>query len=218
MGLSGKVTALKVHPRNARRIQVYLDGKHALTLSHSLAARLEVGQVLDQTALDGLIAAEEEERAYQWALRMLGRRLYSEAELREKLARKQTPGDVIDRAIARLIDQGLIDDVAFAKAWVENRETYRPRAARALRAELRRKGVGLDAIEAALEGFDEVSAAAKAAAKAWRKYRSLPEGVARHRLMAYLSRRGFHYGVCKTIVEQAMQGRLAPLEESEVGE
>jgi len=214
--MAGAVTDLKVHPRRADKIRVYLDGRHALTVSRLLASRLRVGQALSDEELEGLAAAEAEEQAYQRALRFLGRRPHSEAELREKLAKRQTPVDAVERVIARLKDHALIDDVTFAKAWVENRETYRPRAAKALRAELRRKGVATQAIQAALEDFDEASAAAKAAAKAWRKYQSLPEPVARRRLMDYLSRRGFGYGLCRTIVEKALRGTLAPPDESEV--
>jgi len=214
--LVGAVTALKTHPRKADKIQVYLDGRYALTLSRLLASRLRVGQTLSDEELEQLVAAEAEEQAYQRALRFLGRRPHSEVELREKLTKGQAPEDAIERVIARLKDRALIDDVAFAKAWVENREMYRPRAAKALRAELRRKGIAAQAIQAALEDFDETSAAAKAAAKAWRKYRGLPEPVARRRLTGYLSRRGFNYRLCKTIVEKALRGALTPPDESEV--
>ena len=48
-----------------------------------------------------------------------------------QFVREQIAGDVIDRVIARLTEAGLLNDAAFAKYWVENRETFRPRAGRA---------------------------------------------------------------------------------------
>ena len=70
--------------------------------------------------------------------------------------------EAIDEAIARLAESGLVDDAAFAQYWVENREEFRPRAGRALRFELRRKGLADSDINAAIGAVDENESAYRA--------------------------------------------------------
>jgi regulatory protein len=86
------------------------------------------------------------------AARFLEARPRSETEVRRRLRDAGYREDLVEGAIARLLDLGMLDDVAFARAWVESRDRARPRGARALRDELRRKGVPGEAIEAALAG------------------------------------------------------------------
>lgn len=84
------------------------------------------------------------------AARLLGARPRSVAEVRRRLVGAGYRADLAERAIDRLVDLGILDDVAFAAAWVESRDRARPRGARALRTELRRKGVAPEAVEAVL--------------------------------------------------------------------
>ena len=93
-----------------------------------------------------------------------------ERELRLKLNRKKLDDDVLEAVVQRMKEHGWIDDHAFAEAWVENRRVFRPRGARALRSELRGKGVTSEAIEAVLEGYDEDAAAYDAGVKAARRW------------------------------------------------
>jgi regulatory protein len=119
-----------------------------------------------------------------------------------RFERDEVPEEVIEEVIGRLREQGLVDDRAFAEAWVENRQAFRPRSARALRYELRKKGVEREHIEAALQGFSDEAAAIKAADKAARRYQHLSEKLFRRRLAGYLARRGFRYGTVSPIVDQ----------------
>src|SRR5439155_26343498 len=88
-----------------------------------------------------IAGAEGADKALQAALRFIESRPRSAAEIRERLRRKAFEPNAIEAAIGRLSDLGLVDDAAFARFWIENRQTCRPRGASALREELRRKGV-----------------------------------------------------------------------------
>lgn len=84
------------------------------------------------------------------AARFLEVRPRSEAEVRRRLRDAGYRADLVAGALERLVELGYLDDAAFARAWVESRDRAHPRGARALRDELRRKGVATDDIEAAL--------------------------------------------------------------------
>lgn len=75
------------------------------------------------------------------ALRFLQARQRSTAEVRRRLLTHGYRADLVDGAIERLAELGMLDDEAFAKAWVESRDRARPRGERALRSELARKGI-----------------------------------------------------------------------------
>ena len=66
----------------------------------------------------------------------------------------------MEGAIERLTELGFLDDEAFARAWLESRDRARPRGERALKFELRRKGVAQGVVEAALDERREAAAAA----------------------------------------------------------
>jgi regulatory protein len=75
------------------------------------------------------------------ALRVLESRARSASEVRGRLVRHGYRPDLVEGCIARLTELGMLDDAAFAQAWVESRDRARPRGERALRTELRLKGI-----------------------------------------------------------------------------
>ncbi len=214
--VDGVITALKRDTRRRGKVVVHLDGRPAFTLTRSLAAELQPGQRLDEPAVERLREAERREIGYQQAMRLIAQRPRSEHEIAIRL-RKHGLGEQDLRAVlGQLQDRGYLDDEAFARAWIENRMAFRPRGARALRAELRRKGVDSETIDAALEDFDELAAAEAASLKGMRKYASLDGATFRRRLMAYLSRRGFSYSMISPLVERNWREIAVQNEESEV--
>ena len=88
------------------------------------------------------------------ALRFLEARQRSAAEVRRRLLLHGYRADLVDGAIGRLLDLAIIDDAAFAHAWVESRDRARPRGERALRRELAAKGVDRETVDGAIEERD----------------------------------------------------------------
>lgn len=81
------------------------------------------------------------------ALRFLEARPRSAAEVRRRLLLHGYRADLVEGSIERLTELGMIDDAAFARAWVESRDRARPRGERALRQELRTKGIDREVID-----------------------------------------------------------------------
>ncbi len=201
--MAPKITAITAQKRHPQRVNIYLDGEFAFGLARIVAAWLQVGQELSEEEIARLRAADAREQAYQRALRYLGYRPRTEAELRRYLRRREVAEDDIAAVLERLRDLGLVNDHDFARAWVDDRTAFHPRGRRALRAEMRRKGLPEDAIEQALESVDEAALAAEAARKGLRRYGNLPWPAFRQKMSAYLARRGFPYAIVREVVREA---------------
>lgn len=197
-----KVTALEVQKRNKERVNVYLDGEFAFGLDIMAAAALRRGQELSKAEIDQMQAQDEVSKAVERALRFLSYRPRSVGEVRRNLAKKPYPEPVIDAAIERVIRLGYLDDAAFANFWVENRDTFKPLSPRALRYELRQKGVADEHIAAALADVDDHDAAYRAAQGRVRRYQHKSREEFRQKLGAFLQRRGFNYGTIRDVLEQ----------------
>jgi regulatory protein len=192
---AGKITALRAQAKDPQRVNVFVDGEFAIGISLTTITKtgLHVGKQLSAEEFAKLEQTESGDKAYLAALRFLEARPRSIAEVRARLGRKDFAPEAIDAAIARLADLELLDDTAFARYWVENRQAYRPRGAGALRDELRRKGIDADVTsevlnDDALTG-DESASAWGLARGALRKYASSQDRNAFTRRMgSYLQR------------------------------
>ncbi len=201
-----KVTAIRAG-RKGKRVNVFLDGKFAFSLEAEVALKenLQVGQELSEDKIEALTGADLFQRCLNAAFRYLGYRPRSEAELRERLKRRGFEAGNVEATLVRLRELGLVDDLAFAEFWKDNRESFRPRSRWLTTLELRQKGVANDIIDQVVADVDDEDNAYRAAQS---RARSLPgsdyQGF-RHRLGEYLKRRGFGYRVITNTVERLWQ-------------
>jgi regulatory protein len=200
------VTAIQVQKKNPNRVNIYLDEEFAFGLSRITAAWLTVGQSLSEERIATLQAEDAREAALQRALHFLSYRARSADEVRRNLLRHEFAEDVIAETLSRLERSGLIGDDQFARAWVENRNTFRPRSRRALSMELRQKGLSDEVIHSALaDSGDENALALEAARKYGRRLQGLDWREFRTRLGGHLGRRGFGYDVISTATRALWQ-------------
>lgn len=178
---------------------MYLDGTFAFGLAAITAVSLRVGQTLTQDQIDHLKGSDLEEKAKEVALRFIEYRPRSTAETRQHLLKKEYPEDVVERVIERLATVELLNDAAFARYWVEQRQTFKPRSQLAIQQELRQKGLDRQTIDAALETVDESAAAAKAAEAKARRWQNLPQEEFFKKVGSFLQRRGFSYEIVKEV-------------------
>ena len=197
----GKITALTRQKRNPDRINVYLDGEFAFGLAAITAVSLRIDQILTPAEIERLQGSDLEEKAKNVALGFIEYRPRSIAETRQHLRKKEYPEAVVERVVERLEAVDLLNDAAFARYWVEQRETFKPRSKRALQHELRQKGVDRTLIEDAVAEVDEIAAATQAAQAKARRWSSLPEPEFRKKLGGFLQRRGFSYSIVREITE-----------------
>jgi regulatory protein len=167
-----------------------------------VAAWLKIGQEVSQEKITSLQAEDARERAYQQALLFLSYRARSESEIRQNLRKHEVPEEVIAQTLDRLRESRLADDGQFARAWVENRNTFRPRSRRALKMELHQKGLSEQAVQSALAGLDEEALAYQAGLKRARRLQALEWSEFRRKLSEFLARRGFPYSVIASVVSR----------------
>jgi regulatory protein len=136
-------------------------------------------------------------RTYSRSLDMLARAPRSARDLRRRLLLKGEPEADVDATIERLTAAGLLDDAAYARAFVRSKVSSQGFSRRRLQQELARRGVARDVADAAIVEVlhdDEVDGSAnieRVARKKLRALQGLDEETQRRRLFAYLARRGY---------------------------
>ncbi len=200
------ITAIEKQKRR-RRANIHLDGRFAFSLSLELIVQavLRVGDDLSPEQIESLRSADERQQAYEAALRLLAYRPRSEEEMAQRLARRGLPPPVVRETMERLRERGLLDDAAFARFWVENRERHSPRSRRLLWQELSAKGIRRDAAREATASVEEEEAALRAAEKRVPRLHGLDQSTFRRRLGDFLLRRGFSYQIVRATVERLWQ-------------
>ncbi|MEU4480105.1 regulatory protein RecX [Micromonospora sp. NPDC023966] len=154
---------------------------------------------------------DEAELAREICLRQLAVRPRTRAELAGALAKRGVSEEVAEQVLDRYDEVGLVDDAAFARAWVSSRHTGRGLARRALANELRQRGVDGEVASEALDELDEETEAETARALVERKLRSSrgePDAVFR-RLVGMLARKGYPAGVAIRAVKDALAAQSA---------
>ena len=198
-----KITAIEPQQKNPQRVNVYLDGEFAFGLACITAGWLKVGLELSEEKITALQAEDANEMAYQKALHFLSYRPRSSAEVRQNLTKRGIPEVLVNETVNRLQRAGLVNDQEFARAWVENRNTFQPRSKTALRMELRRKGLSDEVLQPVLdEQVDEEALAFEAARKYARRLAGLEWLEFRQKLSGFLARRGFSYTTLSPVVSE----------------
>lgn len=149
-----------------------------------------------------------ESRARDIVYRLLAVRARSEAELRQALLRKDIDEDVADVVLRKFVDAGLVDDAEFAESWVQQRHQYQGLGRKALRFELRRKGVDDTVVTEALSGVDDEDEMERARDLVRRKLRSLSSvdnHVKHRRLVGMLARKGYGESLSYRVVREELE-------------
>jgi regulatory protein len=130
-------------------------------------------------------------------------------QLADLLAQRGVPEDAAETVLDRFTEVGLIDDAAFARAWVSSRQAGRGLARRALSAELRAKGVEPEVAAEAVgevDDDDERAAARRLVERRVGSMRRLDRATATRRLMGMLARKGYNGGLAAAVIREALDG------------
>ena len=156
--------------------------------------------------------ADPESVARTILLDQLTGRARSRAELAEKLRKRLVPEEIATRLLDRFEEVGLIDDEAFARSWIESRQSGRGLARRALAQELHRKCVAKEVAQEALAEVDPADEEAAARALVRKKLRSLARHdrtTATRRLVGMLARKGYNSGMAFAVVRSELEAHPA---------
>jgi SOS response regulatory protein OraA/RecX len=200
------VTALRAGRRG--RIAVYVDDTYLCSVSEALLARrrLYKGLDLDESGLETLRQEASTERVLADAHRLLAQRQRSREELRRRLLQKEHTEQAVAATLERLAGDGLLDDLAFAEAFVADKRRLGGWGSERIRRGLRGLGVDAETAERALAGSadDDLERALDLLRR--RGAPQPPLEAARRRAYAALQRRGFSGSVCYTAVQRWIEG------------
>ncbi|MFC2028409.1 RecX family transcriptional regulator [Chloroflexota bacterium] len=197
-----KITAIEPQKNDPKRVNIFLDGEFGFGLSGILAAWLKIGQELSNEKINQLNNDDQLEKANQRALNFISYRPRSIHEVRKNLEAKDISTKIIEKVLARLKENSILNDKDFANQWVENRVDFHPRSRFALRMELRTKGITEDIIEDVLEDLDDDKLAYKAVLKYSKRLERMEESTFRKKLSSYLARKGFSYTSIFPVVDE----------------
>ena len=203
------ISDIQPQKRNQQRVNIYVGGQYAFSLSLTAAAELKIGQPLTPELLAQVRSQDEFDKARLTAERFLSYRPRSTAEVRQNLLRKEIPVPLVEQVIRNLQERHLLDDVAFARYWIEQRESFKPRGALALRQELQQKGLEQHIIEAVLTRLDDTSSARRAAEKQAQRWSHLPWEAFSQKMGSFLQRRGFDYDTIRQVTRAVWQAQAA---------
>jgi len=204
-----KITKIEKQKKRKNRVSIFLDGSFFCGIPEALLLKLDLfeGKEVDEGETGKLIEEKELAEAKQKVIRLFNRRIYSEQEIREKLKKRGYEEGIIEEVMVELKDTSLLDDYAFAKAFVHDRLSLKPKGSFQIAYELKNKGISKEIIERVfseekvVEGdFDRAFAVAKKRLEILRSIKD--KKTIKRRLYNFLLTRGFSYEVIKGVLDK----------------
>lgn len=215
------ITSLEPQKKHPHRFNVFINGQFAFGADEDLVVNehLTVGKIIELRELDRLLFETEVGKLMERMYRLLSVRQRSEKEIRNYLRnlsfKRQTKDQeeiseaAIELLVERLKQKGLINDLEFAKAWVEARRKSKQKGSRALKAELFQKGINKEVVEEAVSlkslALSEEELAKQALEKKTGPWKNLELEHSKKKAIEFLMRRGFEYEVARDVVENLVK-------------
>ena len=201
-----QITAITPQKKHKDRLNIYLDGIFAfgIDLDTLVKNHLTIGRELSDNDVARLTNEGTTALLYNKTLAFISRRPRSEKEIRDYLHKQEVGISVSDLIVTKLKDRKFLDDAEFARWFVEQRSTFRPKGKVALTAELRQKGIDRELISQTLEenSVDEVGLARAALAKKLRQFDHLPADKRKEKIIRFLGSRGFSWDTIGKILNR----------------
>lgn len=201
-----KITDIKQQVKQQGRYSIFIDGKFSFGLSELalMNSGLRMGRELTAAELAGLKDTAREDKAYNQTLGLIARRPRSEWEIRDYLKRKEYDPELVELTVTRLCQAQWLNDLDFARRWVESRRLLKSTSKRRLQQELKAKRVSDEVIQQVLaeDETDEKSVLKELITRKRKQTRYQDE----QKLLAYLMRQGYNYGDVKDALSLPEEG------------
>lgn len=198
------ITSIKPQ-KNNKRVNIYLDNEFGfgIDLENFVKFHLKVDQELKKEEIQLIKDAGEQQKILDRILRFVNIRPRSEKEVKDYLNRKRISVLVHGYVFEKLNEFKLINDLEFAKWWVEQRQAFLPKAKRILNNELRIKGIDSEIIKEVLGNIeiDEVKIAKELVEKKKYKWERFDPKIRKQKISLYLSSKGFDWNIISDVIE-----------------
>lgn len=201
-----KITKIEKH-KSPSRYHIHIDGQPAFTVHEDILVKYRLAKdlMITEDFWTNVLREDEFHQAYTYALKWLGFKPRTEAELIRRLHEKGYVEEAIQHCVQKLKQQHYINDAEYAIRWSEERMRVHKKGKRWIEYELRQKGIQEQYIQQALDKVDEALEWENVLALARKKWAQGPEGEQhfhrrKKRTMDYLMRRGFSFELASKAV------------------
>jgi regulatory protein len=209
---SGQITAVHQDHKQKQRYHIDIEHEYAFSVHEDILIKYNLfkGTQIDESFFHEVLVAEEKHRAYLAALRYLGMRPRTRSQVRGYLLDKGFSEQIAAEVCKRCVEQGYLDDQAYARQWVEERQRLKPRSSYMLRMELLQKGLDRETVEEAVSAVsreDELEAARALIEKKLRRLEGRVSPEEEKKLLSMLMRKGFSHSVVQQMRSELRQSR-----------
>lgn len=198
------ITSVKFQ-RNKKRVNVYLDNEFGfgIDLDNFVLLHLKVNQELSEKEVEKIVKKAEFQKTLDKLLRFAMFRPRSEKEIKDYFKRKEVHESLHKELLEKLRHFELLDDVKFAKWWVEQRVEFKSKSKRVIKQELLQKGIDRNIIEDVLDEtkIDEEKMARNLIEKKMYKWKNLNSRETKQKMSQYLAGKGFGWDVISKITD-----------------
>ena len=201
------ITSIK-QQKNKNRVNVYLDDKFGfgIDLDNFVLLHLKFDQELTEKEIEDIVKKAEYQKTLDKLLRFAMVRLRSEKEVTDYFKRKKVHESMHEKLFEKLKHLELLDDVKFAKWWIDQRIQFKNKSKRVIQMELRQKGIGKEIIDEVFSEtvIDEEKMAKELLAKKIYKWKNLEPREAKQKISQYLAGKGFSWDVIEKVVDSQL--------------
>ncbi len=214
-----KITSVEPQKKNPKRFNVFLDGKFGFGADEDLIVnrRLVVGKEILKEDLEKIVFEAEVGKLMERMYTLFTIRQRSEKEVRDYLRtlsfknklkdKEEVSSLAVEMLIESLKRKQMLDDLEFAKAWVEARS--KKKGLQVIKQELFKKGISREIIEEVIGDKGKVigqnQTAQSLLERKMRVWKNLAPMEFRKKSFDFLLRRGFEYGLVKDLVEEVIK-------------
>lgn len=199
------ITSIK-QQKNKNRVNVYLDDKFGfgIDLDNFVLLHLKVNQELTQEEIEKIVKKAEYQKTLDKLYRFAMVRPRSEKEVTDYFRRKKIHESLHLELLKKLKHLDLLNDVVFAKWWVDQRQSFKPKPKRIIKIELTKKGIIKEIIDNVLgeTAFDESKMAQDLLNRKGYKWKGLEPREAKQKKSQYLAGKGFSWDVIEKVTSK----------------
>lgn len=188
------------------RVNVYLDGKYAFSVSLEVATEksLKPGKLLNEKDISALTEKDLSSKLLGLTFKFASSRPHSKKEIKDYLRRKKIDEVEAEQLLAKLTKYDLLNDEKFARWWIEQRTTFKNKSKRELFFELTQKGIPKETIEKASASVETPTDEAQIKTLLVKKFaqKDLSDSRVKQKVIAYFLRKGFPYNKVKDAIDE----------------
>lgn len=207
-----KITKISIQ-QNGERYNLFLDEVFFCGITEDTLVKLKLkkGMEVDEAALAEIIKEETNNKCFNYAIFLLGKRNYFEKNLVEKLKQKEYDDEAISLALEKLYSYGYLDDRRLTEAFVKDKKKFSKKGPRYIESALKAKGVEAEVIRQAIEeNYQEDEALTNCKGLVLKKleyYKKKTEDTytLKGKLYAFLAQRGYNSEVIKKAIDEVLR-------------